>query len=167
MVVVAMTCSPCEFYRHARVQRTAVPPATAKINWPCQVNGDSARACRQALSKPARQPCNRFAHVVGRTRIGEADEAPAVERIEIDARSRRHMRLLQHPLGKLEAVRGKIEYLSVEVKSAVCREKLGETGFWQALDQDTAVFQITALDRFHLLIAVEGGFGRDLRQRRH
>ncbi|GCC46519.1 hypothetical protein chiPu_0030415, partial [Chiloscyllium punctatum] len=40
-----------------------------------------------------RDPRNCFLHLRGRTRIGKSDEGSAVDRIEIDARGRRDMRL--------------------------------------------------------------------------
>ena len=38
------------------------------------------------LAEPARDPRHRFPHLIGRTRIGKADEGAAVDRVEIDAR---------------------------------------------------------------------------------
>src|SRR6185436_18200746 len=102
------------------------------------------------LSKPARDARHRFAHLVSRARVGEANEAAAVNRIEIDARRRRHMRLLQHVAGKFETVGGKIRNIGVEVEGAVRRQEPGKAGLRQSLDQDAAVLLIAALDRLHL-----------------
>jgi len=48
---------------------------------------------------------------------------PAVDRIEIDARRRRHMRFLQKPLGEIETVVGELRDVGVEIERAVDREK--------------------------------------------
>src|SRR4030095_10277223 len=109
-----------------------------------------------ALSKPARDARHRFPHLVSRARVGEANEAAAVDRIEIDARCRRHMRLLPHAAGQFETVSGKIRNIGVEVEGAVRRQELGEASLRQSLDQDAAVLLIAALDRLHLLAAFEG-----------
>lgn len=56
------------------------------------------------LSEPPRDPRHRFAHFLGRTRVGKTDELMAVNRIEVDAGGGRDARLFQHLLGKLETV---------------------------------------------------------------
>ena len=89
-----------------------------------------------ALSQPPRDARYRFTHLVSRARVGEANEAAAVDRIEIDARRRRHMLLLQHAAGKFETVGGKIRNIGVEVKGTVRRQELGEAGLRESLDQD-------------------------------
>src|SRR4030095_1616521 len=100
-----------------------------------------------ALSKPARDARHRFAHLVSRARVGEANETAAMDRIEVAARRRRHMRLLQHAAGKFETVSGKIRNIGVEVEGAVRRQELGKAGLRQSLDQDAAVLLIGAPDR--------------------
>src|SRR6187399_2721456 len=106
------------------------------------------------LSQPPRDARHRFTHLVGRARVGEANEAAAVDRIEIDARGCRYMRLLQHAAGKFETVGGEIRDIGIEVEGAVRRQELGEAGLGQSLDQDAAVFLIAALDRFHLFASL-------------
>src|ERR1700692_1349980 len=79
----------------------------AEINSIGAVNDGSQRYCGSAslaLPEPARDPLNRLAHVVGRTRIGKADEVAAVERIEVDAGGCGDVGLLQHLPGKVVAV---------------------------------------------------------------
>ena len=121
----------------------------------------------RALGQPARDARDRLAHVVGRARIGKADEGAAMDRIEIDAGGCRDMRLLQHLIGKGKAVGSKIRHIGIEVERAIRRQEFFQTGARKTFDQDVAVLLIAALDRFHLLAAFEGGFGCDLRQRRH
>src|SRR4029450_5663783 len=89
-----------------------------------------------ALSKPARDARHRFAHLVSRARVGEANEAAAVNRIEIDAPRRPPTRLPQHWAGQFETVGGKIRNIGVEVEGAVRRQELGKAGLRQSLDQD-------------------------------
>ena len=65
------------------------------------------------------------------------------------------------------AVVGEARDIGIEIERAVDRQKLVEPDLRQALDQNAAVLLIAVLDRLHLVAAVEGGLGRDLRQRRH
>src|SRR6478736_7230144 len=109
---------------------------------------------RSVLTEPARDARYRFTHLVGRARVGEANETAAVDRIEIDARRRRHMRLLQHAAGKFETIGGEIRDIGIEVEGAIRRQELGEAGLRQSLDQDAAVLLIAALDRFHLFASL-------------
>ena len=92
---------------------------------------------------------------------------PAIHRIEVDARRRRHMRLRKQPLGEIEAVVGKFRNVRVEIERAVDRKKLVEPCLGQAFDQDFPVVLVAVLDRLKLGAAVERGLRRDLRQRRH
>jgi hypothetical protein len=118
------------------------PPQLAKIISASGVNGVggffSCRNCGRelkaggrCLSEPARDARHRFAHVVGRARVGKANEGAAVDRIEIDARRRRDMRLLQHPLGEIETVGGEFRDVGIEIERAVGRQEFVEAGLRQ------------------------------------
>src|SRR5437667_12104478 len=90
------------------------------------------------LAEPARNPYHRLPHLLGGTRIAEADERAAMDRIEIDAGGGCDTGLFQHRLGELKTVGGKIGYVGVEVKCAIRRQELGEAGARPPLDQDAA-----------------------------
>src|SRR6266508_189892 len=123
------------------------------------------RAEASSTLEPVRQPLDRFVHVRRCTRIAETDEMSALERIEIDARRRRHMRLRQHALGEFEAVVAEARDVGIEIEGAIDGEKLVESGFRQAVEQNATILLVTVLHRFHLRAAVESGLGRDLRER--
>ena len=76
------------------------------------------------------------------------------------------MRFLQHAAGEVEAVIGEGGDVGIEVKRAVDRQKTVEPRLRQARHQHLPVHLVAVLDRLHLRAAVEGGFRRDLRQRR-
>src|SRR5204862_6633180 len=72
---------------------------------------DAIRGSRTAIStrvEPGADALDRLLHIGGRTGVAEAHKMPAVDRIEIDTRRRRHMRLLEEPLGEIETVVGKL-----------------------------------------------------------
>src|SRR5262249_36637591 len=69
--------------------------------------------------QPPPDPFDRGARVVARARVTEADELVPVDRIEIDARRRRHVRLAQHALRKIVAVVGEARDVGVEIERAV------------------------------------------------
>src|SRR5665213_4433388 len=68
------------------------------------------------LSEPARDPRHRFAHVLGRTRVGKADEPAAVDRVEVDAGRCRDMGLLQHSLREFVTVLGEGGNVGIEIE---------------------------------------------------
>src|SRR5690242_11852205 len=74
---------------------------------------------RSLSLQPACDPLHRIAHGVGRSRIGEADERTAMDRIEIDAGGRGHMRLFQHLLREGKAVGGELRHVGIEIERAV------------------------------------------------
>src|SRR4051812_2291075 len=57
-------------------------------------------ASGKALPEPARDARDGFAHLIGRARVGEANEAAAMDRIEIDPRRGGDVGLFQHPVGE-------------------------------------------------------------------
>src|SRR5215831_7626976 len=116
--------------------------------------------------EPRRDPLHRFAHLRGRARVAEADEVFALERIEIEPRRRRHMRLCQHALGELETVVAEARHVGIEIEGAVDREDFIEARFRQALEQNAAILLVAVLHRLHLRPSVERRLGRDLGQRR-
>src|SRR3979409_1707573 len=61
---------------------------------------------------------DRIVDVLCRARVREANERAAVNRIEVDARRGRDMRLFQHSLGKFKTVRRERRYVGVEVERA-------------------------------------------------
>src|SRR5258705_9071400 len=156
----------------SRIDRSSANPShTAKIIWHGGVNGvapvanspDAAwpgqknnlpigntRRNEIALAKPPRDPRHSLTHLVGRAGVGETNEGAAMDRIEVDARRCRDMRLLQHAAGKFETVRGEIGNIGVEVERAISGKELGEACLRQPLDQDATVLLIAALDRLHL-----------------
>src|ERR1700712_1056709 len=107
----------------------------------------SAPRAEGGLPEPARDPGDGLAHVVGRTRVGKANELAAMERIEVDARGGRDMRLLKHLLGKFETVGCEARDIGIQIERAVGGQECVEAGLRQALDQDAPVLLITALDR--------------------
>ena len=56
------------------------------------------------LSQPFRDARDGFAHLVGGTRVGKANELTAVNRVEIDPGGSRDARLFQHLAGKGKTV---------------------------------------------------------------
>src|SRR5215470_2359730 len=122
---------------------------------------------RASRLEPVCQPLHRLVHLCRRTRVAETDEMSALERIEIDAGRRRHVRLRQHAPGEFEAVVAEARDVGIEIKGAVDRERFVEAGSGQALEQDAAILLVTVLYRLHLGAAVEGCLGGDLRQRWH
>src|SRR5690349_2347980 len=52
-----------------------------------------ARTAMSALAQPGADPFDRLLHIRRRAGVGEADEMPAIDRIEIDAGRRGHMGL--------------------------------------------------------------------------
>ena len=77
------------------------------------------------------------------------------------------MRLLQHGLGKLEAVGVELRNVGIKIKRPVYRQKFGQPDFRQPFNQDSPVLLITVLDNIHFRATIERGFSRDLRQRRY
>src|SRR5258708_34900686 len=158
---------------------TAVPPDHSKINSRSRVNGAGAfpraksGAARGpglrpfALSEPARDTRNGFAHFVGRTGIAKANEPAAVKRIEIDAGGGRDASLLQHLFGKLETVGGEFGDVGVEIERTVGGQEFVEAGLRQAFDQDAPVLLVAALYFLHLVAAFERSRRRYPPHRRH
>src|SRR4051794_780107 len=72
-----------------------------------------------ALRKPARDARHGFAHVVGRARVAETDIPVPMHRIEVYARRRRDMGLLQHLSGEIQAVGGEFRNIGIEIEGAV------------------------------------------------
>src|SRR5258707_12298814 len=116
--------------------RTRIPPDKDLRVW--------MTACR-GLCKPARNARHGFAHLVGRARIGEANETAAVDRIEIDARGGRDVGLFQHPAGELETVGGEVRDIGIEIERAVRRQEFCQTGLRQAVNQYAAVLLASPL----------------------
>src|SRR5690348_10070585 len=94
------------------------------------------------LAEPARDPLHRLAHIVGRTGVAEADEGATMKRIEVDARGRRDMGLLEHGLGEVKTVRSEIGDVGVKIERTIGRQKSLQAGARQPLDQDATVLQI-------------------------
>ena len=90
-----------------------------------------------------------------------------MHRIEIDAGGRGNAGFLQHAGGEGVTVIGEARNVGVKIKRAVDRQKRAQSRARQPLDQKAAIVLVAMLDRFELIAAVEGGFGRDLRQSRH
>src|SRR5262245_6263528 len=99
-----MTSSPPRYCSASPLQRSLIHTSIGMAKSMAKAGFETPEA--SARAEPARDPRHRLAHVVGRARVGEADELPAMEGIEVDPRGRGDMRLLQHLFGKLEAVRG-------------------------------------------------------------
>src|SRR5947208_1713395 len=117
--------------------------------------------------KPIRQPIDCFVHLPRRTRVAETNEMSALDRIKIDARCRRHVRLRQHALGELEAVVAEARHIGVEVEGPVNRQKFIEPSTRQAFEQNAAILLVAMLDYLHFRAPVECRLGRDLREGRH
>src|ERR1700752_177081 len=103
------------------------PPSTAAI---------SRRRCAQptAISlalEPRPGPLPRLALPRRRARVAEADEVLAVQRIEIDARRRRHVGFLEHALGEFEAVVAEALDVGIEIEGAVDGEDFLDAGLGQ------------------------------------
>src|SRR5438093_629446 len=109
----------------------------------------------------------RIAAAARRTRIPDTNEMSALDRIKIDARCRRHVRLRQHALGELEAVVAEARHIGVEVEGPVNRQKFIEPSTRQAFEQNAAILLVAMLDYLHFRAPVECRLGRDLREGRH
>src|SRR6476661_6912551 len=92
-----------------------------------------------ALAKPMADALHRFLHVGGRAGVAEANKVPAVDRIEIHARRRRHMRVFQQAPGEIETVVGEFGNVGVEIEGAVDRQGLRQPRLRQSFDQDSPV----------------------------
>ena len=57
------------------------------------VCNDEVAKCPTDYPEPSLDACDGLAHLVGRTRIGKANEPAAMQRIEVDAGGRRDVRL--------------------------------------------------------------------------
>src|SRR3954447_21726202 len=126
---------------------------------------DAIRGSRTAISTlahPGADALDRLLHIRGRAGVAEAHKMPAVDGIEIDTRRRRHMRLLQEPLGEIEAVVGELRDISVEIECTVDRKKFRQARLRQAFDQDFTIVLVAVLDRVELGAALECRLGRDL-----
>ena len=85
-----------------------------------------------------------------------------MERIEIDARRRRHMRLLQHALGEGMAVVGEVRDIRIQIERAIGRQERFDSGLRKSLDQNAAIDLVALLHRFHFGHAVERRLRRHL-----
>src|SRR5438067_6172758 len=108
-------------------------------------------------SKPPPDPLHRLLHVRGRSGIAEADEMAAAHRIEVGARRRRDVRLVEHALGKIEAVGAKTRNISIKIEGTIDGKNPVEPGLGQAFEQNPPVLLLAVLHRLHLGTAVEGG----------
>ena len=110
--------------RSWRCSTTAPAPTRSPATLsPTQDAIRGARTAISALVQPGADALDRLLHIGGRAGVAEAHEMPAVDRIEIDAGRRRHMRLLQQPLGEIEAVVGESRDVGVEIERAVDRQE--------------------------------------------
>src|SRR6185312_9821932 len=118
-IVAAMTLTPPQKSRILRAD-TCAPPDYSQIIWASGVNGIAPPASgSEALAEPARDARHRFAHLVGRARVGEAHEGPAVDRIEVDTRRCRDMGLFQHAACEFKTVRREVGNIGIEIERAV------------------------------------------------
>src|SRR5689334_1432785 len=90
-------------------RRRPPQPLLAKSNWGHKVNAVAAffsrlTASGRTLRQPSRDPRDRFAHVIGRARVAEANVAMSMDRVEVDAGRRCDVRLFQHLFGEVETV---------------------------------------------------------------
>src|SRR5205809_3407086 len=92
--------------------------------------------------EPSADPLHRLVHLRRRARIAEADEVPSLDRIEIDAGRDRHVGLLQHALGEIEAVVAEARHIGIEIERAVDRENPLDAGLRQTLQQDAPVLLV-------------------------
>src|SRR4051812_30207697 len=123
------------------------PPATLPATQ------DAIRGSRTAISalvQPGADALDRLPHIRGRAGVAEAHEMPAVDRIEIDAGRRRHMGILEQPLGEIETVVRELRNVGVEIERAIDRKKFRQSRLWQSLDQDFAIVLVAVLDRVEL-----------------
>src|SRR4051812_14515639 len=127
---------------HAAIAVLAMPPhatSTAVSPAPLPSTQDAIGGGRTAIStlvQPGADALDRLLHVRGRAGVAEAHKMPAVDRVEIDAGRRRHMRLLQKPLGEIEAVVGELRDVRIEIECAIDRKELREACLRQPFDQD-------------------------------
>src|SRR5690606_8790530 len=91
---------------------------------------------RLCPGEPRADPLDRLVHLRARTRIAQAQEAVAAPRVEIDARGRRDMRLIEHAAREIEAVVREARYFGVKIEGPVHRQEAVEARFWQALHED-------------------------------
>src|ERR1043166_2716610 len=124
-----------------------VSPATLS---PTQDAIRGSRAAMSTLVQPGADALDRLLHVRDRAGVAEAQEMPAVDRIEIDAGCRRHMGFFQKPLGEIETVVGKLGDVSVEIERAVDRQEFRQAGLRKASDQDFAIVLVAVLDGVEL-----------------
>src|SRR4029077_8692295 len=117
--------------------------------------------------QPATNPIHRFMYFGGGAGIAEAQEMPAVDRIEINAGRGGDVRFIQHALGEIEAVARKTRNVRVKIKRSIHRQELVQPRLRQTFGKNTAILLIAVLDRFHLCASVKRSFRRDLRERRH
>src|SRR6478736_4312138 len=68
-------------------------------NWTWSSSSDLCSAF-----EPATNPIHRFMYFGGRARVAEAQEMPAIDRIEINAGRGGDVRFIQHALREIEAV---------------------------------------------------------------
>src|SRR3954462_9270370 len=106
------------------------------------------RCPASTLSQPMPDPLHRLAHFSRGACVRESYEMPALDRIEVDAGRRRHMRLLQHALGEFKAVGGKTRYVRIQIECAVDREKFVESCLRKAVDEDAAILLVAVLQLF-------------------
>ncbi len=118
------------------------------------------------LSPSTPHPPHRLPHRLPAPRIRQPPILPAPCRIEIRARRHRHAGLAQQTPGQRRAVVRPIRHIGVDVERAICWQHPRQPQSRQRIQQQLAVRHIDRLVGLQLLLRLERGQCRHLRDRR-